>query len=309
MAGRTFTFGQTLRSIRIARGLTIDEVAAKSGRNPGYLSTIERDKVNPSAAFLIDVAPFYGCPWWNAERNRLWLQNMAWIYGNTSVLNIAAGGAETIRGAVAQAMTMVQILIDAAAVSDEMRRRVDEVMERLQLPGINRIALDETAPIWAWIVASLDSNVLQQCNQDSVVDKAECILTTISHELRSNTVDVDSIALGVQARRLRLAKGWTPENVALLINRMWEQTHPNEPLVDTTLVLQIEEGTAAVNMDVLSAIAHVFDVTPSSLLANLDNSPLPVTENDVVEVLRGYGLSDEAIASLRGLLALLRDRH
>nr|WP_014106990.1 helix-turn-helix transcriptional regulator [Sulfobacillus thermotolerans]AEP14327.1 hypothetical protein [Sulfobacillus thermotolerans] len=309
MAGKTFSFGQTLRLSRIARGLTIDEVAAKSGRNPGYLSTIERDKVNPSAAFLSDVAPFYGCPWWNVERNRLWLQSLAWIYGNTSVLNIAAGGAEAVRGAVAQAMTLGQILVEASTLSEAVQQRVGEVLERLQLPGIKRIMLDETVPILAWVVASLDVNMLQQCNQDSVVDKAQCILTTMARELRSNAVGVDSIALGVQVRRLRLAKGWTPENVALLINRMWEQTHPNEPLVDTTYVLEIEEGTAAVNMDVLSAIAHVFDVTPSSLLANVDSAPLPVTESDVVEVLRGYGLSDGAIASLRELLAFLRHRH
>ena len=265
--------------------------------------------MNPSAVFLSDVAPFYGCPWWNVERNRLWLQSIAWLYGNTSVLNIAADRAEAIRGAVAQAMTIVQIFTDASALSNEVWPRVGEVVGRLQLPGINRITLDETVPILAWVVESLDANVLQQCSQDTVIDQAECILTTISHELRSNSVDIDSIALGSQVRRLRLAKGWTPENVALLINRMWEQTHPNEPLVDTTYVLQIEEGAAAVNMDVLSAIAHVFDVTPSILLANLDSAPLPVTENDVIEVLRGYGLGDEAIASLRGLLAFLRDSH
>ena len=42
-------FGELIRSLRKAKGLTLEEVALKVGTKKGYISGIENSKVNPPA--------------------------------------------------------------------------------------------------------------------------------------------------------------------------------------------------------------------------------------------------------------------
>lgn len=42
-------FGELIRSLRKAKGLTLEEVAEKVGTKKGYISGIENSKVNPPA--------------------------------------------------------------------------------------------------------------------------------------------------------------------------------------------------------------------------------------------------------------------
>lgn len=52
--------GQTIKDLRVRRGLTLDEVAEKSGCTSGFLSQIERNKAVPSVTTLYAIAEALG---------------------------------------------------------------------------------------------------------------------------------------------------------------------------------------------------------------------------------------------------------
>jgi transcriptional regulator with XRE-family HTH domain len=52
--------GTNIRAIRQARGLTIANVSDITGLSPGYISQVERDKVNPSIATMRSIADALG---------------------------------------------------------------------------------------------------------------------------------------------------------------------------------------------------------------------------------------------------------
>jgi transcriptional regulator with XRE-family HTH domain len=52
--------GQTIKDLRSRRGLTLDQVAEKSGCTPGFLSQIERNKALPSVTTLYSIAEALG---------------------------------------------------------------------------------------------------------------------------------------------------------------------------------------------------------------------------------------------------------
>jgi transcriptional regulator with XRE-family HTH domain len=52
--------GKTIKELRSMRGLTLEEVAEKSGCTPGFLSQLERNKVAPSITTLYSIAEALG---------------------------------------------------------------------------------------------------------------------------------------------------------------------------------------------------------------------------------------------------------
>ena len=52
--------GQTIKELRSKRGLTLEEVAEKSGCTPGFLSQLERNKAAPSITTLYSIAEALG---------------------------------------------------------------------------------------------------------------------------------------------------------------------------------------------------------------------------------------------------------
>ena len=52
--------GEEIRQLRLAKGLTLRDLAQRSGRSLGYLSQIERDSVQPSLATLKSIAEALG---------------------------------------------------------------------------------------------------------------------------------------------------------------------------------------------------------------------------------------------------------
>lgn len=52
--------GQTIKELRSKRGLTLEEVAEKSGCTPGFLSQLERGKAAPSVTTLYSIAEALG---------------------------------------------------------------------------------------------------------------------------------------------------------------------------------------------------------------------------------------------------------
>lgn len=52
--------GKTIKELRSKRGLTLEEVAEKSGCTPGFLSQLERSKAAPSVTTLYSIAEALG---------------------------------------------------------------------------------------------------------------------------------------------------------------------------------------------------------------------------------------------------------
>jgi transcriptional regulator with XRE-family HTH domain len=299
-------FGQVLRSIRLARGLTLEFIASKTGRNQSYLSAIERGKM-PSSEFLSDIANYYGCPWWHRTRNEMWLHSVAWICGNDTITNASRNHATMTQLHFVRARKIVFLVAEASKLSTEIIPLVQRLGEQLQLPGVAHLPLGQSIPIWAWISASLEDDVLDRCHEEAVVDQAQCIITYVANTFRTNTLDIDRVALGTAVHKLREMKGWTPENLAQVTNRIWNQGHPRDPIVDTAYILELEQGTAPINMSILGALAQALEVAPSGLLVEAPTNQR-ITERDITDMLRAYGLDDEAIASIQGLIAFWRNR-
>ncbi len=56
----TVLIGAKLRGARMARGLTLDQVAGAAGLTKGFVSRLERDDVSPSVASLVTVCEVLG---------------------------------------------------------------------------------------------------------------------------------------------------------------------------------------------------------------------------------------------------------
>ncbi len=57
---RSIPIGGRLRATRLARGLTLGQVAAAAGLTEGFVSKLERDQVSPSVASLVSVCEALG---------------------------------------------------------------------------------------------------------------------------------------------------------------------------------------------------------------------------------------------------------
>jgi len=60
VSDRTIPIGGRLRASRLARGLTLGQVAAAAGLTEGFVSKLERDQVSPSVASLVSVCEALG---------------------------------------------------------------------------------------------------------------------------------------------------------------------------------------------------------------------------------------------------------
>lgn len=300
------SFGDTLRCARVARGLKIDDVAQGSQHSQGYLSMMERDKVQPSAEFLQSIAPYYGCPWWNPRRNQQWLQALAWLSGNMSIDKVPGGGDQVVQSSTERAAEILALAEDAMAQDPTMREEWDHVLGRVQLPGLHRLSFAETLPVWAWIVASVDGDRWKMSQERPAAHNLHHILQVIKDTLQMDIMDVDGRVLADQIRRHRNTLGWTPENLARAVNELWGARHEGEPLVDTEIIEAVEDARAPVSLDVLSSLGEVFQVPPSSLLTPPQDESLSDAEERVVDALRAYGLGAAAISALRDIIRLLR---
>lgn len=52
--------GPRLRAARLAKGLTLEDVAAASGKSTGFVSRLERDQVSPSVSTLVSICNAVG---------------------------------------------------------------------------------------------------------------------------------------------------------------------------------------------------------------------------------------------------------
>ena len=53
---------QTIRKVRLAQGMTVDQLAQKSGFSKGFISQVENFRITPSLKALIRIAEALGIP-------------------------------------------------------------------------------------------------------------------------------------------------------------------------------------------------------------------------------------------------------
>ncbi len=56
------SLGKEIRRRRQALGLTLEQLAERSGLSPHYLSTVETDRRDPSVSSVTNIAKGLGCP-------------------------------------------------------------------------------------------------------------------------------------------------------------------------------------------------------------------------------------------------------
>lgn len=304
----TLSFGELLKSARLARGLTMAWVASRSGRNQSYLSHIERGQAVPTEEFLRSVASYYGCPWWGERRNKIWLQSVAQIYITSGSQGLGRQDS-LVRSALSAGHQIVETLDRAIFQEPDLRTILDNLGERLYLPGIKKLSVKETLPMWSWIRGTLDVDIYGKNSGTSVVETADAILAYVDVTLRDVTVDIDSAVLGRRIREIRESKGWSPESLTRAVNEIRRlQERPVWPVLETADIVEIERGADPLSLAAVEALAQALDVTPSALLSTTTPGA-SVSEDEIIEMLRDYGLSEEAVASLQGLLAYWRARE
>ena len=302
------TFGELFKSARVARGLTLAGIAAQAGRNQGYLSHIERGRSAPSEEFLRSVAPFYGCPWWGPRRNRVWWVNVARIYdmlpGRRADRQLAMIGSN-----LENAQRIIAVIAQAAAEDASIPVMLEGLGEHLDLPGMRQLAINETMPVWAWICGSLDVDLYEKNVGATAVETAGAILTFADLSLRDVVVEVDAVVLGRRVRELREGKGWSVESLTRAVNEVRSlDPQPLWSVMETADVVEIERGGGPVALAVLEALAQALGSPLSTMLTDTPED-VPVMEEDMMDLLRESGLSEEAVASIVAHIAYWRARE
>ena len=296
----TLTLGQTLRRTRMARGLTMDFIAAKSGRNQSSLSVIERDKIKPSAAFLRHIAPFYGCPWWSDAHNVSWL---------TAIPSNPIEDDETLVSTAPRlyfdlGVRTMHTIADALAEDPNVAALYQQCVELFGLPGLAAPSSGDTTPVWAWVVETLALNEESFPSDSSVVERARSLLTWTLEHFDAHVVEMRQPHTGRALRAWRETRHWSPDELAQKASEQLDLA--GGPPILGRDIAQIETG--AVEVDILQwiAIAHALEVPLAQIMPTMTSLPADDIEETILQLLHQHGLSPRAIGVVKDLIQLLK---
>jgi len=313
-----WSFGETMKLIRLMQRLSLDDVADQIQRNQSYLSAIERDKAEPSPKFLSDMSKIYGCPWWAETQRVEWLHGFAWIMGNRQVRMPVAPQIETLKQHMSTALSIVDTLARVTQKSYEVSTRYALMMSEVGLPDITQLALHEHATAWAWLIETFDVAPWSVAEGDEVAKSRE-LLNQIDAGIRQSGVSprMEDVARAVQ--RLRMERQWSHEELAHRANEQlrevlgWPSAEMAQRNLKPTDIVRMEEGSYRPSDWVdYAIIALAFDVSLSNLLeGDVKASPErgQASESDVMDVLRRHGLDDAARAVIQSLLPYLTKQN
>lgn len=296
----TLTLGQTLRCVRIARGLTMDAVAEKSGHNQSSLSVIERDKVIPSASFLRDIAPFYGCPWWSNTHNISWLTMIATVASGTA----NSPSSNALHKYLNLGVRTRNILATAMAEDPTIAPLYRQCVEVFNLPGLTPLATAETAPLWAWIaeILAIDEELVLEGHD--VPSQAKHILTAALAYFQENTIGISQPNMSRNLRAARLARHWSPDDLARNASKKLQLA--GEDPIRGIDIDQMESDVGEVNILRWIAIAHALEVPLSQIMPTLASSTGDDIEEVIMQLLNQYGLAPRAVDVVKEMMQLLR---
>lgn len=296
----THTFGHTLRSIRMMRGLTMDAIAEKSGHNQSSLSVVERDKSMPSAAFLRDVAPFYGCPWWSQTHNVSWLTMIATATARTD----DQSDPNALHVYLDLGVQTKNLLTQAMAQDPSVAPLYRQCLEFFGLPGLTSLSTVKTAPLWAWVAETVvfDEHVIRGSDDANV--QAKRLLAKTLAFFRENRMDVNQPNIARDLRAARLARQWSCADLARRASKQLQLA--GEPPLRDIDIEQMESEVGELNIVHWSALAHVLELPLSQIMPSLTASSADDIEAMVMQLLKQYGLSPRAINALKGMMQLLK---
>lgn len=296
----TLTLGQTLRCTRTARGLTMDFIAEKSGRHQSSLSVIERDKIKPSATFLRNIAPFYGCPWWSDAHNVSWLTaitaNFAPQY-DTPILKAS-------RRYLDLGVGSMHIVAEALAEDPTIAPLYQQCVELFALPGLMAPNTGDTAPVWAWVVETLALNEDSLLPGKSVVERATSLLIWIAEHFEAHVLGMRQPHTGRTLRAWRETRKWSTDELAEKASAQLDLA--GEPPIVGRDIEQIEAATVEVNILRWIAIAHALEVPLAQIMPTMASLPANDIEETILQLLHQHGLSPRAIDVVKALIQLLK---
>lgn len=296
----TLTWGQTLRCTRLARGLTMNFIAEKSGRHQSSLSVIERNKVTPSASFLRNIAPYYGCPWWSDAHNVSWLIA---IPSNSEVQDETPDSMAR-RMYFDLGVRTMHTIADALTADPAIASLYQHCVELFGLPGLAAPSSGNTAPVWAWVVETLALNEKSFPSNHSVVERARSLLTWTIEYFDADVVGMRQPHTGCSLRAWRKTRHLSRDELA---QKASEQLNlVGEPSIAGRDIEQME--AAAVEVDILQwiAIAHALEVPLSQIMATTTSLPADDIEETILLLLHQHGLSPRAIDVVNDLIRLLK---
>ncbi len=296
----TLTLGQTLRCTRMARGLTMDFIAAKSGRHQSSLSVIERDKIKPSATFLRNIAPFYGCPWWSDAHNVSWL---------TAIPSNPIGKDETPHSMGPRlyfdlGVRMTHTIAEALAEDPNVAALYQQCVELFALPGLATPRSGDTTPVWAWVVETLALHEESFPSDASAVERARSLLTWTLEHFDAHVVGMRQPHTGRALRAWRETRHWSPVELAQKASEQLDLA--GEPPIAGRDIEHIEAG--AVEVDILQwiAIAQALEVPLAQIMPTMPALPADDIEETILQLLLQHGLSPSAIDVVKDLIRLLK---
>ncbi len=296
----TLTLGQTLRCTRMARGLTMDFIAEKSGRHQSSLSVIERDKTKPSATFLRNIAPFYGCPWWSDAHNVSWLTAIT----SNSVPRYDTPDLKTPRGYLDLGVRSMHIVADGLAEDPTIAPLYQQCVELFALPGLTAPNTGDTAPVWAWVVETLAFNEEFLPSGQSVVERATSFLIWTVEHFEVHVLGMRQRHTARALRAWRETRQWSPDELARKASA--ELDLAGEPPIVGRDIEQIEAAAVEVNILRWIAIAHALEVPLSQIMPTVASIPAVDIEETILQLLHQHGLSPRAIDVVKDLVQLLK---
>jgi len=297
----TLTFGQTLRSIRVIRGFTMDDIAEKSGHNQSSLSVIERDKIIPSAGFLRDVAPFYGCPWWSQAHNVSWLTMVATAPARAD----DQSDQNALHFYLDLGVQIRSLLTLAIAQDPSVAPLYRQCVDVFGLPGLTALSAVETAPLWAWLaeMLAMDAHTIQS-DADATVQAKSILVETLAF-FRENLIRINQPNLARDLRAARLARQWSHADLARIASKSLQLA--GESSLSALDIAQMEnEEVGEMNIVHWIALAHALELPLSQIMPSLTSSSPDDIEAIILQLLKQYGLSPQAIDVLQKMMQLLQ---
>lgn len=300
----TLTLGQTLRCTRTARGLTMDFIAEQSGRHQSSLSIIERDKTTPSATFLRNIAPFYGCPWWTD------LHNVSWLSAFTARA-VPKGENSDSKGPYSYldlGVRTMHIVQDALAEDLTITPLYQRCVELFGLPGFVESksgTSGNSAPVWAWVVETLALNEDDLLRPGPrVVERARSLLTQAVDHFEAHAIEMRMPHAGHSLRVWRETRHWSSDTLAEKASEQLDLM--GEPPLLGQDIERIEAATVEVDMERWMAIARALEVPLSHIMPTMTALPADDLEETILQLLHQHGLGPRAIDVVKDLIQLMK---
>lgn len=148
------TLGAWLRESRQIRDLTLSGIARDAAAsNQSNLSKAERNAFVPEPGTMDNLAPYYGSPWLENNRNVLFMRALVWVLTGRPGYRPATDTTLTMTSHVEFALKQADAVVSAwpEAPEDALRVIRGYAVRFPGVPGLVQVPWPETRPFWVWV--------------------------------------------------------------------------------------------------------------------------------------------------------------